>query len=306
MKDLDKIQEFFPHYYHVADKISNNSQKTYLCFFNASLILLLTSTIIAFISLLINNYSTLFNCGVVLSLLISSVLTLFLSFGNFQKKWYEGRAVAESLKTLSWKFVMKTKPFDQDEDSAQLFREYVKEIIKNHKGIMADINIESTGKIITEEMMEFRKISNNIKKDLYLKNRVLEQLNWYKDKCITNSLLNKKWSYISAGLQLIAILIVVIFGMEDNWLPSLIGIFATSSTSIISWMQVKRFSELEQAYSTTALELTSLYDKGKNFPSSNISKFVEEAEKAISREHTLWLARRSYNLDASNLKSFMD
>ena len=50
-------------------------------------------------------------------LLISAILSTLMLLLKFEKGWYEGRAVAESIKTLCWKFMTGAKPFSLDNDS---------------------------------------------------------------------------------------------------------------------------------------------------------------------------------------------
>ena len=66
------------------------------------------------------------------------------------------------------------------------------------------------------------------------------------------------------------------------------------ATSIVGWIQIKKFNELAAAYAVTAHEIGLINitlehsDDVKNF-----SDFVIDAETAFSREHTLWIARQA-------------
>ncbi|KAF5994163.1 hypothetical protein BOG92_022710 [Streptomyces sp. WAC00263] len=52
-----------------------------------------------------------------IALLASLIPALWLTANNPQRTWYRGRAAAESLRTLSWKYAMRAEPF-ADTDSA--------------------------------------------------------------------------------------------------------------------------------------------------------------------------------------------
>ncbi len=42
--------------------------------------------------------------------------------------WYNGRAVAESVKTRTWRWVMKAEPYDKAESNEQIKREFLKDL----------------------------------------------------------------------------------------------------------------------------------------------------------------------------------
>jgi hypothetical protein len=59
-------------------------------------------------------------------------------------------------------------------------------------------------------------------------------------------------------------------------------------------MQVKKFNELAAAYTVTAHETGLIKPKLEAVDSeSDFSDFINDAELAFSREHTLWIARQS-------------
>jgi SMODS and SLOG-associating 2TM effector domain 1 len=62
----------------------------------------------------------------------------------------------------------------------------------------------------------------------------------------------------------------------------------------LAWLQIKQYSSLAESYSVAAHELSlieSLLDA--SYTEDSWAHFVNEAENAISREHTTWRARRS-------------
>jgi len=74
----------------------------------------------------------------------------------------------------------------------------------------------------------------------------------------------------------------------------LLGIAATFAAAVAAWTQSKQFRVLTTSYAVTAHELATiisirlpLVEKEEDW-----AGFVREAESAISREHSLWLARR--------------
>lgn len=88
-------------------------------------------------------------------------------------------------------------------------------------------------------------------------------------------------------------LIARIIDPSLKWLPT--EALAVAASSALGWMQIKRFNELATAYSLTSHEIGIIKSKFKSVNSAEeLSKFVEDAESAFSREHTQWAARRDY------------
>jgi hypothetical protein len=65
------------------------------------------------------------------------------------------------------------------------------------------------------------------------------------------------------------------------------------ATSIIGIMEMNKYKELYQSYAFTKQELNIIKAKLAIITGEDeFKQFVIEAEQAISREHTMWLARR--------------
>ena len=74
---------------------------------------------------------------------------------------------------------------------------------------------------------------------------------------------------------------------------NLVGVFSALASALVAWLQVRQHEELAQSYAVAALELGFIEEQGSRLGSdADFSNFVGDAENAISREHTLWIARR--------------
>jgi hypothetical protein len=73
----------------------------------------------------------------------------------------------------------------------------------------------------------------------------------------------------------------------------LLGIAAASAAAAAAWLEVKDHSSLAEAYATTAHELGLVRAAHPmSLDEDRWATYVSDAETAISREHTRWLARR--------------
>jgi len=71
------------------------------------------------------------------------------------------------------------------------------------------------------------------------------------------------------------------------------GILASMIAAAGAWIEVKQFDNLAEAYSLTATELTFVRSDADHVSDEQgWSTYVDSAELAMSREHTMWLARR--------------
>ena len=95
----------YPGLYRTADGSSNRFQRY-----------LIASNLAEYAALILLSFSYIFDYfqKYVLLLLISLLAILFISkiFFNFEQKWYRARALAESVKTVTWRFVMRSHPFE--------------------------------------------------------------------------------------------------------------------------------------------------------------------------------------------------
>lgn len=72
-----------------------------------------------------------------------------------------------------------------------------------------------------------------------------------------------------------------------------LGLATTLTAILCAWAQTKRYQELAQAYGLAANEIASSEALSQSIQSeADLAKYVEEAEDAISREHTMWTAKR--------------
>lgn len=287
--------KFFPILFKIADEKSNSSQKKFININLTILVLLILSSISSIYTKEISAPEPIvIFCAC--CLILSTLLNLVILFFKPEKSWYEGRAIAESVKTLTWKLITGTKPFELSLSSSEyqsIFNENLKKIIGQKKDFFILIGKEYPNEnMISEEMVNIRESSFESRKKIYLEARVQDQINWYSKNSNKNNK-NKNITFaLMIGFQILGILFFV---LELNSLISLsfTSIAITLTSIFLTWLQLKRFQELTESYAITAMELKFIKDKSKFVNNdSDLAKYVDDTENAISREHTLWLARR--------------
>lgn len=295
-------QNIFPLLFKIADGKSDSSQNNFLRInFLVFILLILSSLSSIFTS--VNTVSHSFTVFCTICLIISTILNLYILFFRPEKSWYEGRAIAESVKTLTWKFVTGTKPFKiklTNEKSQLLFEENLKKIIGQRKDFYVLIGKEYPNeKMISDEMISIRNSTFEIRKNIYLESRVQDQINWYSKKSKSSSKnKNITFSFI-IGSQILG---VIFFISELNSEPkySFSSLSIALTTIFIAVLQLKKYQELTDSYGITSSELKFIKEKSKFIKNDDdLEKYVDDTENAISREHTLWLARRD-NIELYN------
>jgi SMODS and SLOG-associating 2TM effector domain 1 len=174
------------------------------------------------------------------------------------------------------------------------FRNHLQSLFEENKDtakkMAADWSAEDQ---ITPEMDRIRALSLEERKQCYAAERIQDQRVWYTRKAATNKRSARKW--VAAGIAAYAIAAALAVGrvrLPDRVWP--IGPVLVLASSILGWMQVKKFSELAATYTVAAHEIGLLRPKLDDVTSeSELSDFVNDAELAFSREHTLWMARRT-------------
>ena len=287
----------FPGLYQASDKASLVAQSIYKNIIAFDLI-----TMIIAASLAVYNYQSLqpkYFTYIIsgLFLLIGLILTLVIRTKKYEDIWYQGRALAESCKTLTWRFVTCSESFEislDEQKAKEVFVKRLKDLSSEFKDLNENLNAKViTLPVVTNKMMEIRRLNMLERKQYYVENRIENQKNWYAEKAEFNKIRYNRWFILIISCQAISLICIafLIKYPESNW--NLVGFFTTISASALSWLQLKQHQELKQAYTTAAQELTFiLVSVGRVNTEEKLSEFVLDSENAISREHTLWCAQR--------------
>lgn len=287
------IEAEFPALYRAADAASNSAQSTFLRAQQLNFVLLIGGAVCA----LLEPTRELAIASAV-CLLASLAVYAYIQQQDLQAIWYRSRALAESVKTAAWRLVMGAQPFDQDDEKVRLekFRQLLSELLLQNEGIGKHLVGEwSSADQVTPALLDTMRAGFDLKKQVYLKDRIDDQRQWYTNKSVSNKRSSNNFFFYICAVYAIAILLLLVkIGLPDlKYLP--IEVFAVVATSLIAWKQLKRFDELASAYSLTAHELGVIKSRFVAVDDlGGLAAFVSDAENAFSREHTQWAARRDH------------
>lgn len=279
-----------PALYRSADQLSRDAQAH---FFRALFVHLFVLVIAALLSLVdVSHWS------IALLQLLALLSALFCSIYLFSvrpdKLWYAGRAVAESVKTIAWRYACCAEPFQMGVTSARDdFHRTIEVIGQQNRDVLQALTDYLGETQVTDAMEAMRILPINERRDFYLEGRIVEQLDWYSGKANLNRKLSKIffWALIFVNAMGVVFAAVRVALPEQSFWPT--DLFIAIAASLLSWMQAKRFAELASSYALAANEIGLIKDKAL-FPATDaaFSIFVGDAENAFSREHTLWVARK--------------
>ena len=293
MSDQVFDESDFPALYKAADKASLEAQSNYYWGLGSYLILLVVATIISF-GWPNATYGAIVSAA--LFLLTLSIL-VWLKVQKPEDTWYNGRAVAESVKTRTWRWVMKAEPYEQDLPNGQIEIEFlsdIKEILNQNMAISSSLEWNpSLGEAISNEMRTTRALPLPDRLATYKKGRIEDQLAWYSKKSLLNRKRAKQWFIGSVALHLVAVLMLLYRIMEPTTsLP--VEVVATAASAVLTWLQAKRHNELSSSYSLAAHEIVLIKGEAESTNTEEqLSSLVVNSESAFSREHTQWAARKN-------------
>jgi hypothetical protein len=288
-------EESLPSLYRTADSISASSQKEHFYFAIGYLGLLFLGSILAYVTAFWPN-SKLIAIAAALSFLGSLALSLVAFFQRPESAWYSARAVAESVKTRAWRWMMRAEPYTDRESIEQARKEFISDLkaILDQNREMAN-RIDGThccGDAITNEMERIRGMGFLERFEVYKSARIQNQLSWYQRKTVFNRRRVKQWLSVSVGLNVVAIFLLL-YKISDPTLFLPIEVVAFLAGSTLTWTQMKKYRELATSYGLTAHEITLVKGETANISEErHFSEFVLNSENAFSREHTQWVARK--------------
>lgn len=217
---------------------------------------------------------------------------LFMVLQHPERNWYQARAGAESAKTLSWRYAVCADPFFAElsrGEADNLFRERISQVARQVSQAVALPSGDTSSP--TPAMHRVRDSSIEVRRGIYLTERTRSQRDWYTRKAIANKRASAYWRGTLLTAELVAVALAAI-RLSGGWDIDLAGVLAAGIGAGAAWLALKQHTALRSAYALTAAELETQIASLTAAENADWPKAVADAEEAISREHTMWLASR--------------
>lgn len=282
-----------PGIYQSANQASLDAQTIYFNSLLVYLVLLVTAALVAFIW----PKEALGAIASAALFLVTLGILVYLRVKRPDDLWYNGRAVAESVKTRSWRWCMRAEPY-QDCDNVEIVsKQFVSDLksILNQNRALSEILQSTLGvkDAISSEMKEIRALEIEDRLEIYKKQRIKNQSEWYAKKSQFNKRRARQWFWASVSLHALAIMLLL-YRIYDPASTLPIEVVATAAGATLTWLQAKKHNELQSSYALAAHEIILIKGEALSVKEdATLSEFVVNSEAAFSREHTQWVARKS-------------
>ncbi|MEO0769998.1 MAG: DUF4231 domain-containing protein [Cyanobacteria bacterium J06649_4] len=292
MKQPTLRKKVMPGLYRSASQASRYSQAVYFWCLGGYLVLLVCAAFVSFLWPA--------NVAGAISSAILFMVTLVILVGLRVKRpddiWYNGRAVAESVKTRTWRWVMRAEPYSMTnaEVARSKFTDDLREILRQNRTLFEYLGAQSVASApISKEMESLRALPVEERIAIYRRERIEAQAHWYEKKAKDNRTQARMWFWISVVLHSSAIaLLLYRVSSPTQSLP--IEVISTAAGAALTWLQSKKFNELGSSYTLTAGEIALMLSDAALVKDENeLSVLVLDSETAFSREHTQWVARKN-------------
>lgn len=211
--------------------------------------------------------------------------------------WYNGRAVAESVKTRAWRWMMKAEPYLDTGAIDAVCKQFIsdlKAILAQNRNLAQKFTPDAhLAAPITERMKAVRALLVAERLAVYMNDRVDDQARWYGKKSVFNRKRAQFWFWVSVVLHSLAIA-ALLCRVRIPTLSVPTEVLAAAASAVLTWLQAKKHNELASSYSLAAHEIALIKGEGISVTTeAELSDFVVNTEAAFSREHTQWAARRN-------------
>lgn len=225
------------------------------------------------------------------------LITTYLSARRKAKShWQLNRSAAEFIKSMCWRYSVHGSPFDTGTQHpeavfANRLEEGLQELRKVGWADPRDLTADSGG-LITESMRELRDKAFTVRKETYVRDRLIEQRSWYRRRQDVSRRATLVWSTTIAALTALALVFALLRTFSVTQSFALTGVLSAAAAACLAWSEMRRHHPLISAHSLVEQDLeamqvameTTLTER--QWPGA-----VFETERIVSPQHTDWLAR---------------
>ena len=222
----------------------------------------------------------------------SIVLTALAVYRKSEQDWYDGRAAAESIKSLTFKYAVGGEPFGiAAARPDQNFAAAIAQLTSELKQLGSAVQSNSTAPAL-DRLRNLRTETLGTRQAAYREQRLEDQANWYSTRAREHRATAKHWRIVMFASQIAGVIGATLKGLGLIDLDVL-SLFATMAAAAAGWITAGDYIETARAYDFAAIELQqALGSFGNVKDEKEWARYVADCEQAMSREHTMWLARR--------------
>ncbi|MGW4234862.1 DUF4231 domain-containing protein [Streptomyces sp. NPDC004980] len=225
------------------------------------------------------------------------ITTYLASRRKAKSHWQLNRSAAEFIKSNCWRYAVHGSPFDTGTHHPEaVFANRLEDGLQELRKVgWEDPREEMTGEgegLITTSMRELRDKAFTVRKETYVRDRLIEQRRWYRRRQQVSRRGASVWAGAIAALTLPALVLAVLQMFSAAGSFALTGTFSAAAAACLAWNEMRRHHPLVSAHSLVEEDLENMQAAmettltERQWPAA-----VFETERIVSPEHTDWLAR---------------
>ena len=265
---LEVSSDDYPALFLAADRASLAAQRRHLLFTGAILVALVLGAALGALSAVIPSARTGLAVASTALVSLSFVLTAIRRALKPEKLWYGGRAVAESAKSMAWRYMTGAEPYFISAAGGDVDSKFIadlKSLVRDSDQLAVGVSSEYTDKPqISPRMRDVRANSLEGRKQIYLAQRISDQRRWYGKKARKSQTAESWYFVVILVSQALALAsgAYMISAPVSKW--NLVGVFSSLASALVAWLQVRQHEELAQSYAVAALELGFIEEQAEH------------------------------------------
>ncbi|WP_329212628.1 DUF4231 domain-containing protein [Streptomyces sp. NBC_00683] len=291
--------EDLPELFHHTDAIAIARQREAVNTTRGQLILLVLGTVPGALPwhVEVGDSFQLIDSVAVLAYLGVLVTTYLASRRKAKSHWQLNRSAAEYIKSNCWRYAVHGSPFDTGTHHPEaVFANRLEDGLQELRKVGWDDPREEMtdggGGLITESMRELRDKAFTVRKETYIRDRLIEQRRWYRRRRQVSRRGAFVWSSTIAALTLPALVLALLqaFGTAGSF--ALTGSLSAAAAACLAWNEMRRHHPLVSAHSLVEDDLENMQAAMETtLTERQWAAAVFETERIVSPEHTDWLVR---------------
>ncbi|MFJ6938439.1 DUF4231 domain-containing protein [Streptomyces sp. NPDC101132] len=214
-------------------------------------------------------------------------------------QWQLNRSAAEFIKSLAWRYAVHGAPFGAaGADDEELYRTRLEAGLDELKK-MGWSDPRQTGEVpqgleITGAMRQLRGRVYSVRRETYVRDRLIEQRNWYRRKTDVSRRATALWSWTIVLLTTTGLVFALLRTFGAGPAGGLSGLLSAAAAAAIAWNEMRRHHPLIEAHTLIEQDLGAMMVVMQTtITEDQWPSAVYETERYVSPQHTDWLARHS-------------
>ncbi|PRH75855.1 DUF4231 domain-containing protein [Streptomyces solincola] len=213
-------------------------------------------------------------------------------------QWQLNRSAAEFIKSLCWRYAVHGAPFTADRGDAdgEFLSRLEQGLAELRKTGWADPRSadapDGPGELITPAMRRLRERPFRVRKETYVRDRLIEQRNWYHRRTVVSRRATTLWSATISLLTVLALLLGVGRALSVDSPAVAAGLLSAAAAACVAWSEIRRHQPLIAAHSLVEEDLAAMHTAMETTVGEDRwAAAVYETERIVSPQHTDWLVQ---------------